>query len=39
MKKLLLIIAILSIGFIVSCAKSDDDDSSSYKITLKGANS
>ena len=39
MKKLLIIITVASLGFMLGCAKNDDDDSSSYKITLKGANS
>ena len=40
MKKLLMIITIISLGFMLGCAKKDDnDDSSSYKITLKCANS
>ena len=40
MKKLLVIITVVSLGFMLSCAKKDDnDDSSSYKITVKEANS
>ena len=40
MKKLLIFITFVSLGFMLGCAKKDDnDDSSSYKITLKGANS
>ena len=40
MKKILIIITVVTLGFMFGCTKKDDnDDSSSYKITLKGANS
>ena len=40
MKKLLIIINVVSLGFMLGCAKKDgNDDSSLNKIILKGANS